>query len=178
MPIVVVGTEKNFAALRPRLFAGATISNKAAGDVADAVRKANPDVNLDKLTPGTVLTVPDAPKVRVRGELSVDELTTEGLKALGEHGKATLAQVAETAKAREAEIRKERTRVLKSLDAISTGSTSARAAPKETPPAKELTAARTALEADDAAAKDRAASLKQAQEEWTAGLDALLQRIG
>ena len=68
--------------------------------------------------------------------------------------------------------------MLKSLDAISTGGTSARAAPKDAPPAKELTAARAALEADDAAAKDRAAVLKQAQEEWTAGLDALLQRIG
>ncbi len=87
-------------------------------------------MDLDKLTPGTVLTVPDAPKVRIRGELSLDELTTEGLKALGEHGKAALDEVAETAKNREAEIRKERTRVLKSLDAIS-AATLARAAPKD-----------------------------------------------
>ena len=36
MPVIIVGSEKNFAALRPRLFSG-SVSTKAAGEVSAAI---------------------------------------------------------------------------------------------------------------------------------------------
>jgi hypothetical protein len=74
------------------LFAG-KVSTKTAGEVADQLRKANPHASLDKLTPGTVLTIPDSANVQVRGELSLDKATMDALKGLGEHGKSTLAEI-------------------------------------------------------------------------------------
>jgi hypothetical protein len=38
--MIVVGSEKNFAALRPRLFGG-SVSSKAAGEVSAAIANVN-----------------------------------------------------------------------------------------------------------------------------------------
>ena len=173
MPIIVVGQEKNFAALRPRLFA-AKVSNQTAGRVAAEIRKANPHANLDRLTPGTVLNVPPAPSVRVRGDLSLDETTKGAVEGVANHGKSLLAEVVETATAREAEARSERRAVLKALDGVSTRV--GRVVDKEL--AKDLESARKALTEEEDRAKERAATLKQAQGEWTAALDELRARFG
>ena len=173
MPVIVVGTEKNFAALRPRLFEE-KVSTKAAGEVADQVQKANPHADLDKLTPGTVLTIPDFADVRLRGELSLDELTTNELKGVGDHGKALLAGIVTAADEREKKTREERAHALESLDSIGTQTPK----PREKGLTKELTAARKGLEQEDERAKQRKETLKLAQAEWTEGLDALLQRLG
>jgi len=173
MPIVVVGTEKNFAALRPRLFGGKVSSNVAA-EVADQVRKANPHANLDKLIPGTVLTIPDSANIQVRGELSLDEPTTNELRGLGDHGKALLAGIVTAADQREAQMREERARALEALDSIGTGTTK----PREKGLTKELAAARKALTEEDERTNQRTETLKRARAEWTQGLDALLQRLG
>jgi hypothetical protein len=173
MPIVVVGNEKNFAALRPRLFEE-KVSSKTAGEVADQVQKANPHADLAKLTPGTVLTIPDSADVRLRGELSLDELTTKELKGVGDHGKALLAGIVTAADEREAKTREERARALESLDSIGTQTKK----PREKGLTKELAAARKGLEEEDERAKQRKETLKLAQAEWTEGLDALLQRLG
>lgn len=170
MPVVIVGNEKNFAALRPRLFEG-KVSSKAAGKVADQIRKANPHANLDKLTPGTVLTIPDAANVDVRGDLSLDEPTKNELKGLAEHGRTLLGEVAAAADRREAETREERAHTLEALDTIDT-------ARRERGLAKQLTAARKALVDEDERAKQREETLKRAQAQWTQGLDALTQRLG
>lgn len=173
MPIVVVGTEKNFAALRPRLFES-KVSRKDAGEVADQIRKANPHANLDKLTPGTVLTIPEAANVDVRGDLALDEPTKNELKGHAEHGKTLLGEVVAAADRREAETRDERARALEALDSIETGPL----APREPGLAKQLTAARKALADEDERAKQREETLKRAQAEWTEDLDALTQRLG
>ncbi len=168
MAVIVVGKEKNFAALRPRLFAD-KVSNKTAGDVAAEIRKSNPHANLDRLTPGTVLTVPDSPKVRVRGELSLDETTKAAIAGLAGFGKSVLDDLAGTAERRGAEAKAERKRVLKALDGL--GGRSARQRDREL--AKDLESARNALAEEDDRAQERAATLKKAQAEWTAELDAL-----
>jgi hypothetical protein len=173
MPIIVVDTEKNFAELHPRLFAD-KVSNKAAGEVAEAVRKANPHADLDKLTPGTVLTVPDSSNVRVRGELSLDETTTSAISNLADFGKAAIGEVADGAAKREADAKAERSQALKSLDAIGSGT----AKPRERGLAKDLETARKALVEEDAQAEERASRLEKAQAEWTAGLDALKNLVG
>jgi hypothetical protein len=172
MPIIVVGQEKNFAALRPRLFAG-KVSNQTAGRVAAEIRKANPHANLDRLTPGTVLNVPSAPNVRVRGELSLDEATRGAVEGVANLGTSLLADLVGTAEAREAEERSERRAVLKALDGVGTGV--GRARDKEL--AKDLESARKALADEDERAKERSAALRKAQGEWSAALDELRARL-
>jgi len=168
MPIVVVGNERNFAALRPRLFAG-RISTKAAGEVARAVREANPHADLDRLEPGTVLTVPDVRTVAVRGELSLDETTKDAVEGLSNAGKEALQALAAAGKARAAEARAERKQLAKSLEAKRLED----AVRKDKRLAGGLAAARKAVAEEEAHDKARETTLKQAQAEWTAGLDAL-----
>lgn len=173
MPIIVVGQEKNFAALRPRLFA-TKVSNQVAGRVAAEIREANPHVNLDRLTPGTVLNVPAAPSVRVRGELSLDETTRGAVEGVANLGKSLLADLVGTAETREAEARSERRAVLKALDGVGAGAGRAR----DRDLAKNLESARKALAEEDDRAKERSATLKRAQGEWSAALDELKARLG
>jgi len=181
MAIVVVGNEKNFAALRPRLFGGEKVSSKAAGEVADAVRKANPHADLDKLAPGTVLRIPDSPHVKVRGEVSLDETTAGAVAGIAAHGKELLGEISQAAERRAAETREERAQVLKALDSI--GGETRKAAgtqagkPREPGLAKEVTAARKGIEEEDARENERLETLNQAREEWTAGLEALAARL-
>jgi hypothetical protein len=171
MPIVVVGNEKNFAALRGRLL-GDKVSRTQARELADAIRESNPHADLDKLRPGTVLIVPDSPIVRVRGELALDEPTAKGVEGLGQLGKQALEGLAEAAKTRAAEARKERARVLKAMDAFEARTDR----PKDARLTKNLKSARQTLEGEDDGAKQRAATLEKAQVEWASGLDALTER--
>jgi hypothetical protein len=172
MPIIVVGQEKNFAALRPRLFA-AKVSNQTAGRVSAEIRKANPHANLDRLTPGTVLNVPAAPSVRVRGDLSLDETTKGAVEGVANLGKSLIADLVGTAAAREAEARSERKAVLKALDGV--GTSVGRQRDKDL--AKNLESARKALAEEEDRAKERSATLKKAQGEWTSALDELKARL-
>jgi len=173
MAIIVVGNEKNFAALRPRLFER-KVSNQTAGRVAAEIRKANPHANLDRLTPGTVLNVPAAPSVRVRGDLSLDETTKGAVEGVANVGKSLLTDLVGTAEGREAEARSERKAVLKALDGVNTRV--GRAVDKDL--AKNLESARKALAEEEDHAKERSATLKKAQGEWTAALDELKARLG
>ena len=172
MPIIVVGAEKNFAALRPRLLAAGT-SARIAGEVADDVRKANPGVNLDRLTPGTVLTIPDSPHVSVRGELSLDETTRKWVAAAAEQGKAALGGIAEAATKRQAETKTQRAKALAALDAVGSATR-----PRERGLAKDLENARKGVVAEEERATERAAALARAQADWTAGLDTLAKLLG
>jgi hypothetical protein len=168
MAIVVVGAEKNFAALRPRLFSG-RVSNQAAGRVADALREANPHVDLDALTPGTVLTVPDLPEVSIRGGLSFDEITTRGIDVVFAHAADTLRHLVETADRRLGEDAAERKVLVRSM-----GAREVKAAETEDSAlADDVAATRRAVAEEEALAKDRAAWLERAQAEWGAQLDEL-----
>jgi hypothetical protein len=173
MPVIVVGAEKTFSALRPRIFT-AKLSTAAAREVAEAVRVANPTVDLDKLEPGTVLTVPDVPGVRTRGELSLDETVTSGIEALANAGAAALEELAAIAKSRASESAAERKQLGASLDSKELEA----AVRKDKTLAPDVAAVRQALAEEEAGAKDRAAALKKAQDEWTAELDALKQMLG
>jgi hypothetical protein len=169
MPVLVVGTEKNFAALRRRLFAG-RVSTTVAGRVGEAIREANPHADLDALEPGTILTVPDVSGIRLReGELSFDESATGAV----EQGKATVTQsldeLTAAARSREAEDAAERKRLERSLRR----SEVVEAARRDDALAADLESAKRAVEEDDAVAKGRAAALRQAREEWLTELEAL-----
>lgn len=168
MAVLVVGKEKNFAALRPRLFEG-RVSTKVAGEVAEAIRVANPHADLDKLAPGTVLTIPDEPKVRLRRELSLDEISDSAIEGIANAGRAALEELAATAISRERDAAAERKRLAGALRAKELA-----AAMREEPALKaDLQAVRAALEEEGGRANERAATLKEAQAEWTAELHTL-----
>jgi hypothetical protein len=172
MPIIVVDNETSFAELAPRLFRG-KVSEQDRREVADAVREANPHTNLDELTPGTVLTVPDSSHVRGRGALSLDDTTTSSIEVLAELLTQTLEQLADAAAAEEAEQREERARALAAMNAIDAMTER----PKDRRLTKDLASARKALEEEDGRASERAATLKKAQREWVVGLAELKERV-
>ncbi len=168
MPILIVGTEKSFAALRKRLFAGKVPKN-VADEVADAIREANPNVDLDDLQPGTVLSIPESSRVAIRGGLVPGLETTDALEGLFNASKEALQSLADSATARERQDRTKRRSIMKTLDEDAVVS----AALKDKKLGADLAAVRETIAAEDGRAKERASTMKKAQGEWTAGLKAL-----
>jgi len=169
MPLIVVGNEKNFTALRSRLFKGASVSTKVAREISDAVAAANPGVDLQKLEPGTVLEVPDHPKVRVSGDISLDTTTKEVLNGLANQGTQALAELVVRARGLERDGAVERKR----LAAVLAGKDLTDAASKDQSLAADIDAVGKAVDAEEAAAQARAAALDAAQAEWNAELKSL-----
>lgn len=168
MPVLVVGTEKNFAALRPRLFTG-RVSTRDAREVAAAIREANPDVNLDRLTPGTVLTIPEGAGARVGRELSLDQSVPEALEELASEARTLLDELVAAAKAREREDAAERRLLAKALR-----SKEVQAAMRGEPALKrDVEAVRKAVDDEAATSEDRLARVDGARTEWFAELDSL-----
>jgi hypothetical protein len=168
MPVLVVGSEKNFTALRQRLFT-TKVSTAAVREVKEAVAEANPEVDLDHLEPGTVLTIPDAPRLSVRGELSLDETPKRALEGVAVAGAQALEELAASAQTAERERAAERKRLAAALDS---GELDA-AIRKERDLRGDAEAVRAALQEQESGAKDRAAALKQAHTEWTQEMTAL-----
>ena len=62
MRTIVVGDEKNLAALRKRIL-DPGVTGSARKGIDEELRAANPHLDLDKLSPGAVVVVPDLPGV-------------------------------------------------------------------------------------------------------------------
>jgi hypothetical protein len=75
MRTIVVGDEKNLAALRKRILDPGASGSVRKG-IDDELRAANPHLDLDKLSPGAVVVVPDVPGVSAP---PVDDQTTTAL---------------------------------------------------------------------------------------------------
>ena len=172
MAIVVVGSEKNFAELRARLFGAGRVAKKRADEVAEAVRKANPHVDLDNLKPGTVLTIPDAADVKLAAAVDVEKPMRDLAAGIAEHGQAVLAAFAGAAEQREGRLREERQQTLQAFDQVGQG------ARRERGLAQAIKEARKAVEQEESRADERGETLEQAQEEWSQGLEALKQLMG
>jgi hypothetical protein len=169
MPVIVVGAEKNFAALRPRLLTG-SISTKTARDISAAIQAANPHADLKALAPGTVLTIPDdLPHVSVRGNLSLDALSKTTVTTLVTDGDARIADLTSSGLDAAKTAATDRKALAKSLG----GAELQAAASQDRVVAASLQAAQDALAAADAAAQARADALTQAQSQWSAELAAL-----
>ncbi len=169
MPVIVVGTEKNFAALRSRLFTR-SVSSKTAGEVSAALQAANPDADLKALAPGTVLFVPDdLPHVSVTGDLSVSGGATSGAADVLAAAEAATGDLVTAVKSRvraSAAARKQLTAAL-SRDEVTI------AAKRDNAIGASLEAAQQALAAADATDKQSAAAVGQAQSSWAAELEGL-----
>jgi len=152
MPVIVVGTEKNFAALRPRLIGG-RVSTAAVSEIAAAVRAANPHADLDRLQPGTILTVPDdLPHVSVRGEVSLDDTTRGAIEGLANAGAAALEELVAAARTSESQGRTERKLLAKSL----AGNEIDAAARKDKALGADVKATQQAIADEETQAKQRA----------------------
>jgi hypothetical protein len=174
MPTIIVGTEKNFSALRPVLFEG-RVSAAAVAEAAEAIKEANPHADLDKLEPGTVLTVPaNLPGVAadLQPSVRVSAGSADPVRAVPSHGRLELDALAEAAKARDAATRADRKQLAKAFESTAL----AAAMKRDKRLAADVEAARNALAEEEGRAKERAAELNKAQAEWGAGLDSLAER--
>ena len=172
MAVLVVGSEKNVAAVRARVATGA-VSGAAAKRIADAFRQANPGVDLDNLQPGTVLVVPDLPELKARGDITLDDGVVKAADIALANATETLDGLVETATRQRKEAAAERRRVAKVIDAGELRETADR-----TPGLlADLEMARQALETDEVADKVHAAALKKAQAQWAADLKAFRELL-
>jgi hypothetical protein len=172
MPVIIVGDEKNFAALRPRLFRG-RVSNKVVHEVTEAMAAANPHADLKALERGTVLMVPDDARVSVQGDLSLDRTSRQALRNVAQAGIEALEQLAATAESSAREAAADGKRLSKLLSTREL----AAAGRKDKALANDLQAARDATAAEGADAKKRTAAFHQARAEWTKELDELKKRL-
>lgn len=169
MPVIVVGTEKNFAALRSRLFTR-SVSSKTAGEVSAAIQAANPHADLKALEPGTVLFVPDdLTHVSIESDVSLGEGATSGADELLGAAEAATAELVEAVKSRVRAAAAAR----KQLTATLSGDEVAAAAKRDKAIGASLDAAQQALAAADAADKESVVAVAQAQSAWAAELEAL-----
>lgn len=167
MPLLIVGEEKNFAALRSRLFER-RVSNATAKRVADALKAANPHADFDKLRPGVVLTIPELPEIAV-ADLSLDDTVDRAVETLRTDLAQAIDVLERSAAERVREAAAERKRILPLFEAEEVRA----AAGRDDALAADLAAAQEAIEGDAAAAKVRTTKLRKAAEEWSAELDAL-----
>ena len=168
MPVIIVGTEKNLAALRPRLFSG-RVSNVALKETTEALAAANPGVDLEKLQPGTILTVPDLPHVSVKGDVSLDDTTKELLEGLANAGASTLKDLVATAQKTERDAAAERKQLAATLASKDVDA----ATRKDKTLAADVKAAQDAVDEEEKQAKRRAAALDEARADWDKELKAL-----
>lgn len=165
--MIIVGNERNFAALRPRLFAGA-VSSKVASQVWRGSRPRS--VDLARLAPGTVLEIPDhLPSVSIDRAVALDSGSQQAIAAVLNAGAASIAGLVAGAKARQDEVQSAR----KPLAAALTSN--ALLAPRRKDPSlgPRIAAAQKALAAADAADKERRAVLAQAHRQWRQELEGL-----
>ena len=172
MAVLVVGSEKNFAAVRARLTRG-SVSSAAAKRIAAAFRQVNPGLDLDDLRPGTILAVPEIPELSAPARLSLDDGVEQAADAMLAHASQILDGLVEAASSRAREAAAERRRVLKAMD----GGEVREAADKVQGLAEELEAAHAAIEEEQAADKDRAAALKKARAQWGQDLTAFRELV-
>jgi hypothetical protein len=168
MPVIIVGSEKNFAALRPRLFSG-RVSTAAIKETTEALAAANPHVDLEALQPGTILTVPDLPHVKVEGDVSLDDTTKQLLEGLANAGGSALEDLMATARKTESAAAAER----KQLSAALARPELDAAAKRDKALGEDLKATKQAVDEEEKQAKERAAALDEARSDWNKELKAL-----
>jgi predicted nucleic acid-binding Zn-ribbon protein len=168
MPLIIVGTEKNVAALRPRLYSG-RVSNSPHKETTEALAAANPHVDLEKLQPGAILTVPDLPHVSVKGDVSLDDSTKELLEGLANAGASALEDLVATARNTQSAAAAERKELAKTLASKDVDA----AVRKDKTLGAEVKAAQDAVDEEEKRAKERAAALDEARSDWDKELKAL-----
>jgi hypothetical protein len=173
MPVIIVGTEKNFAALRSRLFSG-RVSSARLQEVTDAVAEANPHADLNSLKPGTILTIPDSPHLSVAGDISLDDSTKELIDAVANAGSDALDDLVATARVADRDAAAERKQLAATLARPELGEV----AKKDQAFSEDLETVKKAVDDDEAQAKKRTAGLQEATTSWKSELESLKELLG
>jgi len=171
MAVIIVGNEKNFAALRSRLFTG-RVSTAVVHDVTEAIAAANPHADLSALTPGTVLTIPDLPKVNVTGDLSLDDATKAALARIADDSNAVLEQLVATSHGVDRDDASERN-ALSSVFSGSSLNTNVVGRISDKDLVNDIKALRKAVTDEEKTAQANAAALQQTSSAWSADLKTL-----
>ena len=176
MAVIIVGNEKNFAGLRSRLFTG-RVSTAVVHDVTEAIAAANPHADLNALTPGTVLTIPDLPKVNVSGNLSLDATTKEALARIAEQSGNVLEQLVATSHGVDRDDASERNALSSAFSGAQlNANVVGRVTDKDL--VNDLKALRKAVSDEEKTAQARAAALQEASSAWSADLKTLQGMLG
>jgi hypothetical protein len=141
----------------------------ALKETTEALAAANPGVDLEKLQPGTILTVPDSPHVSVKGDVSLDDTTKELFEGLANAGASTLKDLVATAQKTEREAAAERKKLAATLASKDVDA----ATRKDKTLAADVKAAQDAVDEEEKQAKQRAAALDEAGADWDKELKAL-----
>lgn len=174
MPVLVVGSEKSFKDLRERLFVGGSVSSAAAKRVRDALIDANPHVDLARLTPGLVLTLPDMPEIHAAEDLSLGGIVQTSLDDVA---RELDHMVSGTASALEAADREERKAIDSALRALD-DDTIRRDAAAQPEAERALEQAADGLKRAGDALEERAALRGAGVEEWRAEIKQLRALVG
>lgn len=173
MAVLIVRNERTIADLAPRLV-GRRGPTELPDHVVAAIREANPNVDLDRLRPGDVLTIPDLVDTRVRDDAAPAELLAQGvdtmIAALGEVMATAREQAAQRAKVEAAD----RATVRRSV-----GLRAVQEAARQDPVlADDLEQVQEALAAADEVADQAAATRQQALARWAEDLETIKAMSG
>jgi hypothetical protein len=168
MAVIIVGAEKNLAELAPRLLGGAA-EPALTGEIAAAIAAANPHADLDALTPGTLLTLPDLPSLSVGAAVRLDSASRKAGAGLVDAGSAALDGLVAAA----ARVEQEAGARRKLLGAALAEAEAAMAAHADPAVAAGIAAARERIALADAGVEERMATLQEARAQWAGELEAL-----
>lgn len=161
---LIVGTEKNLSQLESRLFRRG-LSRASLRAALTALKKANPQVNMDLLKPGMVLTIPDRSEFNQIEDVSMDDVASVGAIA------NLFAEVLEEAGAKSAAILKESKAEQSRLSKLLRSKEVTHAAKDDPELAAEVEATQVAIEAQAQLDKTNGAATKKAIRQWTKDLD-------
>ncbi|MGZ9929438.1 hypothetical protein ACXNSR_06040 [Streptomyces sp. NC-S4] len=164
MPIIVVDQEKTVTALAARLVKTRT-SKAAKEQAAQAIRDANPGLDLDRLRPGMIVRVPPLPEARD----DVPDVVNEALSPLFDQIRTELDALIRTANSALEADTAERGATAEILDAEAV-----QAAAQNDPLLQyNLERVRQTLTDDGQTADENTASLINGTEQWFTDLDDL-----
>jgi hypothetical protein len=164
--LFVVGTEKNLAELAPSLLRSRT-SAAVRESALDAIREANPGLDFDRITPGTVVLVPPVEGVRpaaVTGD-PVHQ-AADDLIARVRDGVDALVAGADAAEEQRALDKKEAQELFGTALVKRLSGQSAELA-------TNIESVRATFKQDDVEARRQLTGVHESRDVWTADLDAL-----
>lgn len=166
--LFVVGTERNLDAVADVVLRKRTaVATRAAA--LDAIRAANPGLDLDRIHPGTVVLVPEVTGVRPAAAGEPVHDTAGDLVARVQDGIAALMAAGEAAEEQRRIERREAEEVF--------GDPAVKKLSSKVPElAANLKSVRTALKAEDAEAGQGLESLRGSADAWAADLETLGSR--
>jgi hypothetical protein len=163
--LFVVGDQKNLAELAPALLRART-SAAVRASALDAIRRANPSVDFDRITPGTVVVVPRFDGAKDGSSDDPVRRAADDLTARVEEGIGSLVAAAEAAEEQRGVEKKEAQELLGSA-AIK------RLASQLSELGANVDSIRATFKEDDAAARNQVGALRAAQEVWAEDLKTL-----